>query len=678
MSPRLRILLLVVAVCVLAGLLWYGPLTSSESRTFASDWRQLDQRLDASGRLRGGEGLVAGLRVVEAEGLPKELMGREVEFAFQLPDRLRLVAEVDGKAYRLGRDGEVVWMETPHSGFAVRGSSEVPRFAGFPDSVEEVRLPEWRSPLSSWQFALLPALVRVERSDAATGEDDAEGSARFRGRLRPWVARRIGAPEELVFEWQRDIGGRLVEIGADTGNARLRFALDSLAWTGRGAEDAFEWGISEVPEEKVERVALSHLVRFARVALKNLDARIPTLPPADGSRELLATHGKGRLEKHDGTLVLFLEGTPEEMGVQHGALLAEQVRHLVDRIVYGVGIGSSVGKGRWFFGEIEEAQSRLEPFTDERHLREMDALAATVGLHPQEVRLANFFPELFHCSGFALHGSATVDGRLYHGRVLDYLRGLGLEENAVVMVVQPDEGNAWVNVGYAGFIGTVTAMNERQVAIGEMGGRGEGDWDGKPMAQLMREVMERADTIDEAVEIMRRGPRTCEYYYVISDAKSGRAAGIKGTPEIFETVWSGEAHPELPRAVPDAVILSSGGRYEALVDRVESGFGSFDAASARALMERPVCMESNIQSVLFAPDTLDFWVANADSENVASHTRYTRYNLRELLDRATPVPDPDLTKAKWGEVGRSGAKWGDDPNQLQYSTAPRSPWTRSP
>jgi hypothetical protein len=42
-------------------------------------------------------------------------------------------------------------------------------------------------------------------------------------------------------------------------------------------------------------------------------------------------------------------------------------------------------------------------------------------------------------------------------------------------------------------------------------------------------------------------------------------------------------------------------------------------------------MSSNIHSVLFAPDTLDFWVANADSKNVASHTRYTAYNLAELL-----------------------------------------------
>jgi hypothetical protein len=51
------------------------------------------------------------------------------------------------------------------------------------------------------------------------------------------------------------------------------------------------------------------------------------------------------------------------------------------------------------------------------------------------------------------------------------------------------------------------------------------------------------------------------------------------------------------------------------------------------LMKLPVATTSNIHSVLFAPDTLDFWVANADAKNVASHTRWTQYNLRELMAR---------------------------------------------
>ena len=85
------------------------------------------------------------------------------------------------------------------------------------------------------------------------------------------------------------------------------------------------------------------------------------------------------------------------------------------------------------------------------------------------------------------------------------------------------------------------------------------------------------------------------------------------------------------------MLLSAGDRYTELTRRAKEGHGKFDAESARALMTRPVCMGSNIHSVLFAPDTLDVWVANADNENVASHTHYRKFNLGELL-KAAPSP----------------------------------------
>ena len=101
--------------------------------------------------------------------------------------------------------------------------------------------------------------------------------------------------------------------------------------------------------------------------------KVPPLGPATGERRVIAREGNGRLEIIDGTRVLFLKGTPEEMGRQHGVLLKKEIRDLVDRILYGVGVGSSFEKGRWFFGEIESAQRRLAPFMDERYFREMDA-----------------------------------------------------------------------------------------------------------------------------------------------------------------------------------------------------------------------------------------------------------------------------------------------------------------
>ncbi|MFM1768730.1 MAG: hypothetical protein RJA22_1259 [Verrucomicrobiota bacterium] len=569
------------------------------------------------------------LEFTKAAGLPKELQGKPATLALQAPDRLRLSAEVNGESYALGRDGQELWMHVAAKKWGVVGKPGQPRFLSAPEKKDSTRLGPLRLPLPAEQLALLPLLFQV-----STGASETLGDARchvLTAKPRPEAIQAIpGLPNGTLKLWVREGDLFPARLGYTDGKQTdveltLRGAAFTEAWP------AEKWRIPARDGDRIETTAVGHMTRFAEVTIASLGARIPTLGPATGERRVVATHGAGRLELMDDTRVLFLKGTPTEMGEQHGTLLRKPIQNLIERILYGVGVGSSFAKGRWFFGEIEDAQRRLMPFIDPRYLAEMDALALASGHEKEEARLANFFPELFHCSGFALLGDATVGGKIYHGRILDYLKGMGLEQNAVVIVHQPDQGHAWVNVSYAGFVGTVTAMNEKHISVGEMGGRGEGNWDGKPMAQLLREVMEKASTLDEAIDIMRRGPRTCEYYYVFADGKTKRAVGIAATPTTFDLVHPGQAHERLPHPVKDAVLLSAGDRYEELVRRVKAGHGKFTADEARDLMTRPVCMNSNIHSVLFDPETLDFWVANADSKNVASHTRYTKYNLATLL-----------------------------------------------
>ena len=568
------------------------------------------------------------VRLLKAGSLPKQMADARIDVALQAPDHLRVSAAWARQGYSLCRDGEELWIFEPAKQFGLIGRPGISLFSADPTRRDDSTLGPIKLPLGPEQLVVLPFLydLKMLHDEEIQGapchvliaQPKSEATRVFHippGTLQLWIRESDSLP--LRVDWN---DGKGVEFEVELENPQLREAWPEENWKLRAPSNA-----------NVQPVPRTHLTRFLSVALRMLNEKPPTLGTAVGARQVIARCGQGRLEDFDGTRVLFLKGTPEEMGRQQGTLLRREVRDLVDHILYGVGVGSSFEKGRWFFGEIESAQARVAPFIDQRCFREMDALADAAGLQRQEVRLANFFPELFHCSGFALFGKATVGGRLYHGRILDYLRGLGLEQNAVVVVNQPDEGNAWVNVSYAGFIGSVTAMNEKQIAMGEMGGRGEGRWDGKPMAELVREVMEKADTLDQAIDIMRKGPRTCEYYYVISDAKSKRAVGIAATPDTFETIWPGQAHPRLPHAIEDAVLMSAGDRYEELVRRVQDHYGKIDAQCARDLMKRPVCMTSNIHCALFAPDTLDFWVANADSKNPAAHTRFTHYNLAELL-----------------------------------------------
>jgi isopenicillin-N N-acyltransferase like protein len=574
------------------------------------------------------------LKVSRADGLPKEMVGRAVDLSWQAPDRLILNAEIGGERYSAGRDGESLWIHAPGKKFGVIGKPGLPRFASEPDVLDDTKLGRWKLPLPREQLLLLPLLCKVEQG--ANEPLDGVACRVLRATPQPQAIEALKLPAGTLHLWVRPADGLPARLGWSDGK-KLFVTVDLRDFKQGLARDRAGWPLVPHPGDKIETVPLGHLVRFLQTAPSVLNNRIPALGPATGERRVVATHGAGRLEMHDGTKVLFLKGTPEEMGAQHGTLLKDEVRNLVDRVLYGVGVGSSFAKARWFFGEIEEATGRFGKFVDPRYTREMDAMASAAGVARAEARLANFFPELFHCSGFAVFGDAA-QGRIFHGRVLDYMKGIGLEQNAVVIVHQPDQGHAWANVSYAGFVGSVTAMNARHISIGEMGGRGEGQWDGKPMAQLMREVMEQANTLDEAVEIMRRGPRTCEYYYVIADGKTKRAVGIAATPTKFEVIQPNQAHPQLPHPIKDAVLMSAGDRYEELARRVKGGFGRFDAGSARDLMTRPVCMTSNIHSVLFAPDTLDFWVANADSQNVASHTRYTHYNLAKLLAPPPAAP----------------------------------------
>jgi len=576
------------------------------------------------------------LVILRSDGLPRELQNAKIELLLAAPDRFRASTTIGGHRVEAGRDRQQLWAWDASKNFGLIGSPDVPKYATNPASVENTALAPIALPFPPETLLLLPHLCTLTKLP----DETLDGEKCRVIKARPLDAARsaLKIPDIELTLWARESDSFPVQIAVD--DAKAIHAVIALRGAKIGAAlPAETWKLTAPAGAKIEHVALAHLSRFLQSATGMLDKpALKKLAPATGEKRLVAAAGGGRLELHDGTRVLFLKVTPEDMGEQHGTLLKNEIRDVVQRMVYGIGVGSSFDKGEWFFGTIESCAARIGKFIEPRHLREMDAIARASGLDAEEVRLANFFPELFHCSGFALMGGATQGGRIYHGRILDYMKGVGLESNAVLIVSQPDQGHAWVNVSYAGFIGSVTAMNDAHISIGEMGGRGEGNWDGKPMAQLVREVMENAGTLDEAVATMRRGPRTCEYYYVIADGKTKRAAGIKATPGTFDVVHPGEAHPQLDTPVTDTVLLSADERYRELARRVQAGYGHFDDKSARDLMTRPVCMTSNIHSVLFAPDNLDFWVANANAENPASHTRYTHYNLGELLTSKPASP----------------------------------------
>jgi len=347
-------------------------------------------------------------------------------------------------------------------------------------------------------------------------------------------------------------------------------------------------------------------------------------------RLLVAEEGKGYLETIDGYRVLHLKGTSEEMGRQHGALLKEAVAANVKHLLTGDSGGLDPAV-RAMAGGILTANFRDK--IPDRFLREMRALAQAAGLAEDRVFACNLIPELFHCSGFALLSKATATGDLYHGRVLDYGVDQRLQEHAVLIIQEPDGREPFVNVSYAGFIGSVTGMNTAGISVGEMGGGGVGKWNGVPMSFLVRMALEGARGLEQAVGVFTDNRRTCEYYYVIADASADSAVGLWATPEKVVRVGPGEAHERLPTPVPHTVILSADDRYRRLAERIREGAGTFTPGKALRLMDAPVAMTSNLHDALMIPKRGILYVANAARDGSPAWKQpYHRFDIRRLMN----------------------------------------------
>ena len=412
-------------------------------------------------------------------------------------------------------------------------------------------------------------------------------------------------------------------IDFDCKYAKVRLELNDVTDQQRATPSFDGLKVTVIERAEVER----QVARGARRAFEVLAPSPLLTAPKKAGRQA----SNGELRWVDSERVVLLEGTPEQIGAAHGKLLKAETQRCVDSVLYVFGTFQMIRSGHWFKHDLQAAYERLEPHIPEHHKQEVLALADSLEMDPELARIINVFPELFHCSGFALFGKATADGKLYHGRVLDYMTTIGLQDAATTFVIAPKGRIPFVTVGYAGFIGSVSGMNNLGISLGEMGGRGEGKWDGVPMATLMRRALEECESLDEVKELWESSPRTCEYYYVFADGKTNEALGVAATPEKIEFVEPGQSHPLLGEGIDDAVVLSSGQRLQTLRVRVKERYGQFDVENGKWLMSRPVSMKSNLHNVLFVPEDGVLYIAKADHKLPAAERPYTRLDLHKLL-----------------------------------------------
>lgn len=381
---------------------------------------------------------------------------------------------------------------------------------------------------------------------------------------------------------------------------------------------------------------------------------------------LVAPTDAAQVERRDGLTIVYLSGTPYEMGRQHGEALREEVRTSVARVL---GYFRRYVKIPWLGPALvnwwlDDPWRQAMPLIPPAYLEELRGVADGSGVPLRELYRLHAIPDrTYSCSSFAAWGRATRGGRLIHVRNLDWNIHAGIQDFAVVFVVRPSGKHAFVNLGWAGFIGTLTGINDAQLSVGQIGAETlDATFRGEPMAFVMRRVLEEAGDVDEAVKIVHDAKRTVGVNYVFADAKARRAVVIETThrhTRVFAADDPAEHRVGYARPIADVVLradtamdpairnwqLASDGdprtpgleppggsaydvRYLGQAAGIMAHYGRLDRAAAQAIAQA-VAPSSNVQSVVFAwPEA---WIANANGTTPAAQTSYHPLDLSGLL-----------------------------------------------
>jgi predicted choloylglycine hydrolase len=419
-------------------------------------------------------------------------------------------------------------------------------------------------------------------------------------------------------------------------------------------------------EARPGRAGVAALVFVAVAAVSVLPSLSALAEPTDRvTPKLLGEQGPARLWQVGEQRVLLLSGSPYEMGLQQGRLLAAEIRECV-RLFLDFAL-SRDGNTRETFAAIWKAAETDIP---QRYKDELRGLAEGSGASLTDLQLLHVIPEKYHCSGAAAFGPATKDGKLYHTRSLDYAIDIGnrektAQENALLVVYRPEEGAgfAHANVAWAGFIGSITGMNAKGVSIGEMGSSSKNEtFEGIPMIFMVREILHGADGVESAVEITRRCRRTAGYNFIYGDGKKPTAAAIevnKDAVKVFPAGGSEEnvaphfaiAHcvrrcnhfvdPELSKLQREGYDprFSSPGSwlgYHLISEYLVKQAGRLDAEAMIALLRGYPPDAPCLHQAVFAPGDREIYVAVAKNPHKvrrpgAQNQVFYRYRLDRIL-----------------------------------------------
>jgi isopenicillin-N N-acyltransferase-like protein len=259
-------------------------------------------------------------------------------------------------------------------------------------------------------------------------------------------------------------------------------------------------------------------VSFA-LALLALNAR------AEAPRRFTPAETAGaRLFYQDNIPIAVLSGTPEEIGRQHAALLAEPAKQV---LTFPKRFADEMGAGSYWPIMVFMGNA-LMTHAPAAHQQEFAALAATSKLDAGEIAVGNTLLELrrMGCSVLMVDADHSATGAPLFGRNFDFPTLGELDQYSVVFIVRPTGRHAFASLTFPAAIGVVSGMNDAGLAVATLDvyesadGSSAFNAQGTPLALVFRRILEECTTVAEAEELLRAEKPTTWMNLAVCDTTS--------------------------------------------------------------------------------------------------------------------------------------------------------------
>ena len=420
-----------------------------------------------------------------------------------------------------------------------------------------------------------------------------------------------------------------------------------------------------------KRLVYSSLRRLA-ITFVVFAGVVPMVVADSAGKTTAAGSSDSRLEKSyrfqkGGWTYVHLEGSPSDIGFQHGYLLAPEIADALEAVKL---MDTHDTERDWEFFR-KTAREMLWPQIDAEYQQELQGIADGVKAHGVDLDLydivaLNAFEEVpdyyvpwlnkqgqtkeekqaraprlkapGHCSAFIATGAYTKDHQIViaHNNWTGYLDG---ERWVIIFDIVPEHGRRILMDGFPGVITSDDdfGINAAGIMITETTITQFEGWDpkGKPEFVRSRKALQYAESIDDYVRIMEEGNNGgYANDWLIGDRKTGEIAylelGLKNTP-----LW---------RTKDGYYVSSNFARDPKLIREETGGFDPNDASSS--MNARHARAEELVQR---AKGTIDVEFAEAFlSDHYDSFEKKEQANERSLCGHVDNSP-------------RGVPQWGREP-----------------